>query len=81
MIEAINERPILDNLSPEARIREKLKFFNLEKEDLKTTKRRIAKRMSNMGARFDLSESPIRGKDGEATESRINPFAEMMAIE
>ena len=53
MIEAISERPILENLSPEARIREKLKFFNLENEDLEITKRRISKRMSNMGNRFE----------------------------
>ena len=76
MIEAISERPILENLSPEARIREKLKFFNLEKEDLKITKRRIQKRMSNMGQRFDYSDSPTKGK-----EDSLNPFEEMIAIE
>ena len=69
MFEAISERPIMENLSPEARIREKLKFFNLENEDLEKTKKRISKKMSNMGARFMNSENPA------------NPFEEMMAIE
>ena len=41
MMKAIAERPQLDSLTREERIREKLKFFNLEKEDLQETKERI----------------------------------------
>ena len=82
MFEAISERPILENLSPEARIREKLKFFNLEKEDLEKTKKRISKRISNMGLRFMTDKgNNAEVKGGVAIENPLNPFEEMMAIE
>lgn len=35
------DRPVLSELTREERIREKLKFFKLEKEDLKISKMRI----------------------------------------
>ncbi len=78
MFEAISERPILNDLTPEARLREKLKFFNLEKEDLAITKKRISKRMSNIGQRFMDAENSAKGKGGGAVS---NLFSEMIAIE
>ena len=39
-------------MSREERIREKLKFFNLETEDLKTTKKRIEDRVRTERMRF-----------------------------
>ena len=41
VFKAISERPILDNMTREERIREKLKFFNLENESLETSRKRI----------------------------------------
>ena len=48
MMKAIAERPQLDSLTREERIREKLKFFNLEKEDLQETKERINLKVRQM---------------------------------
>ena len=41
VFKAIAERPQLDRLTREERIREKLKFFKIESEDLRTSKERI----------------------------------------
>ena len=83
VFKAISERPILDNMTREERIREKLKFFNLEKESLEQSKKRIIEKVSQTGTRFGPRESNMstkkEGNTGKST--RYNPFEEMMAIE
>ena len=43
-------------MTREERIREKLKFFNLESEDLKATKERIMKKVNARSTRFGPHE-------------------------
>ena len=76
-------------MTREERIREKLKFFNLEVEDLKTTKDRILSKVNARSTRFGPHEcnllerksldSDTDGKNPAVTT--YNPFQEMMAIE
>ena len=84
VFKAISERPILDNMTREERIREKLKFFNLENESLEESKKRITDKVSTTGTRFGPRASNMKmqkeSKDGEKTKF-FNPFEEMMAIE
>ena len=73
----IAERPKLDTLTREERIREKLKFFNLEKESLDQSRKRIAYKVRQMSTRFGSRHANMVCVEGE----QKNPFEEMMAIE
>ena len=53
-------------------MRAKLKFFNLEQEDLEESQARIQRKVHMKGPRFASRASPGQGKD---------QFEEMMAIE
>ena len=88
VFQAIAERPQLDRLTREERIREKLKFFNLEHEDLQTSKERIREKVNRMTTRFGpISSNLIPGKqtsnmrDGGVDADMYNPFKDMMSIE
>ena len=69
-------------MTREERIREKLKFFNLENESLEQSKQRIIEKVSATGTRFGPRASNMsKKKEGAGKGSMYNPFEEMMAIE
>jgi len=77
IFKAIAERPQLDSLTREERVREKLKFFNLEMEDLEESRKRIAEKVMQKSTRFGSLSSNMQLKpDAETTEQQTmyNPF-------
>ena len=72
----------MDDLSREERIREKLKFFNLESESLNESRIKIQKKVTISSSRFGprTSNMAIR-KEEPGQKTYFNPFEEMMAIE
>jgi len=81
IFKAISERPVLDNMTREERIREKLKFFNLEHESLETSKRRNIEKVSTTGTRFGPRASNMSMIKEGGQQKFYNPFEEMMLIE
>lgn len=85
VFKAIAERPQLDNLTREERVREKLKFFNLETEDLDASRQRIAEKVAKKSDRFGSLKSNMVERKGATAEDgkpvMYNPFQEMIAIE
>jgi len=80
----IDERPRLSLLSREERIREKLKFFNLEKESLELSKKRIELKVKLTSTRFGPLSSNLvarKGTENSAKPEMVNEFLEMMEIE
>lgn len=69
-------------MTREERIREKLKFFNLEKESLEASRQRIIEQVSQTATRFGPRASNMSIKQDKAGKSiKFNPFEEMMMIE
>ena len=69
-------------MTREERIREKLKFFNLENENLEATRKRIVDQLSTTATRFGPRASNMSKKnDREGKPINYNPFEEMMMIE
>lgn len=69
-------------MTREERIREKLKFFNLEKETLEHSRKMISKKVSKTATRFGPRASNLSKKyDNDGKQTQYNPFEEMMAIE
>ena len=83
VFKAIQERPLLDNMTREERIREKLRFFNLETETLEASRKRINKKVAMTTTRFGPRSSNMAYKKSGPEEKAVqyNPFEEMMAIE
>lgn len=80
IFKAINERPLLDDMTREERIREKLKFFKLETESLEESKKRIDQKVAESGTRFGPRSSNMKLKH-DLNKAMFNPFTEMMTIE
>ena len=84
VFKAISEKPQLDNMTREERIREKLKFFNLESETLESSRKRIQEKVRETSTRFgprSSNMSKTKGPGENSKPSYYNPFEEMMLIE
>ena len=68
-------------MTREERIREKLKFFNLEHESLDVSKKRIVEKVSHTGTRFGPRTSNMSMIKEGGKQKLFNPFEEMMQIE
>ena len=71
-------------MTREERIREKLKFFNLESETLESSRKRIQEKVRETSTRFgprSSNMSKTKGSGENSKPSYYNPFEEMMLIE